>query len=203
MYESIRRTALNDLQKGKSEKEIEKTDQELFSLQWAWSDTIATDANSTFKQLKTAKKQNIARYQEQIKKKIKKAKIVSRNLVSELKNAQKEGMTHRHYHKFSLRLLGLKSKINKIASLKKDLKKLKTRQRLHICFGSRKLFNAQHHLKANGYENHQQWLSDWRQMRSGRFLCIGKSTKGGGTMTKISHLSGDLFNCQIQLHRAR
>ena len=202
LYESIRRTALNDLQKGKSEKEIEKTYQELFSLQWAWSDTIATDANSTFKQLKTAKKQNIARISEQIKKKIKKAKIVYKNLESELKKALRRGMTPRQYQRFSLRLLGLKSKINKIASLRKDLNKLKTTQRLHICFGSRKLFKAQHHLEANGYDNHQQWLSDWRKLRSGRFLCIGKGIKGGGTMTKISHLAGDLFNCKIQLPRS-
>ena len=152
-------------------------------------------------QLKTAKNQNLARISQQINKKIKKAKTQHRNLVSELKKALKKGMTHRHYHRFSRRLLGLKSKINKIASLKKDLKKLKTTERLHICFGSRKLFNAQHHLKENGYENHQQWLSDWRKLRSGRFLCIGKGVKGGGTMTKISHISRDKFNCKIQLPR--
>lgn len=202
LYESIRRTALSDLQKGRTEDEIEKSYQSRFGLQWAWSDSIATDANSTFKQLKTAKKQNLARISQQINKKIKKAKTQHRNLVSELKKALKKGMTHRHYHRFSRRLLGLKSKINKIASLKKDLKKLKTTERLHICFGSRKLFNAQHHLKENGYENHQQWLSDWRKLRSGRFLCIGKGVIGGGTMTKISHISGDKFNCKIQLPRS-
>jgi hypothetical protein len=31
-----------------------------------------------------------------------------------------------------------------------------------ICFGSRKLFNAQHHLKANGYLDHAAWSSEWR-----------------------------------------
>ncbi len=202
LYESIRRTALNDLQKGKTETEIEKNYQEFYSLQWAWADTIATDANSTLKQLKTAKKLNIARISEQIKKKNKKAKIAQKNLESELKKAQKKGLTHRHYHRLSLRLLGLKSKIEKIASLKKNLHKLKTIERLHICFGSRKLFNAQHHLEENGYENHQQWLTDWRKFRSGRFLCIGKAVIGGGTMTKISHVSGDKFNCKIQLPRS-
>jgi len=106
LYESIRRTALSDLQKGKSDLEIEKTYQERFGLQWAWSDSIATDANSTFKQLKTAKKPNLARISQQIKKKIKKAKIVYKNLVSELKKAQKKGMKPRHYHRFSFRLLG-------------------------------------------------------------------------------------------------
>lgn len=201
LYESIRRTALSDLQKGKTEKEIEKSYQDRFDLQWAWSDSIATDANSTFKQLKTAKKLNLARISAQITKKTKKAKNTQKNLESLLKKAEKKGMTARHCHRFYLRLLGFKSKVNKIASLKKDLDKLKTTQRLHICFGSRKLFKAQYHLKENGYENHQEWLIDWRQFRSGRFFCIGKGVKGGGTMTKIAHLSGDQFNCKIQLPR--
>jgi hypothetical protein len=51
--------------------------------------------------------------------------------------------------------------------------------------GSRKLFNAQHHLEANGYSSHEQWLEDWRKKRSGRFYCVGKSQLGGGTMIKV------------------
>jgi hypothetical protein len=52
--------------------------------------------------------------------------------------------------RFKNKLLGLKSKTLKFASFQKDLKQLESGERLHICFGSRKLFNAQHHLEANG-----------------------------------------------------
>ena len=62
---------------------------------------------------------------------------------------------------------------------------LESEQRFHICFGSRKLFNAQHHLEVNGYESHDQWLEDWKKKRSGRFYCVGKSQAGGGTMLKV------------------
>ncbi|WP_202219054.1 hypothetical protein [Okeania sp. KiyG1] len=37
------------------------------------------------------------------------------------------------------------------------IKEVKNTQRLHICFGSQKLFNAQHNLAENGYKTRQEW----------------------------------------------
>ncbi len=54
-YESIRRTGLNDMQRGMSENEIEKTYQSRFNLQWAWSDSIATEVRQAYTQLTKAK----------------------------------------------------------------------------------------------------------------------------------------------------
>ena len=142
-YESIRRTGLNDMQKGMSEDEIEKSYQSRFNIQWAWADSIAREVKQTYKQLTTAKKLNINRLTEQIKKKTKNALAVLKTL-SKVKYP-----TPRQQNQ----ALGLKSKILKIQSLKKQLAKLKSASRLHICFGSKKLFNAQHHLEENGYSN--------------------------------------------------
>ena len=69
--------------------------------------------------------------------------------------------------------------------MKRDLIQLEASERLHICFGSRKLFNAQHYLEENSYTSHAEWLEDWRKKRSGRFYCVGKSQLGGGTMMKV------------------
>jgi hypothetical protein len=188
-YESIRRTGLNDMQRGISENEIEKTYQSRFNIQWAWTDSIATEVKQTYSQLKTAKQINIARLKEQIKKKTKKAKLIF-NQLSKVKNPQEE-------HK--KRLLGLKSKILKIYSLKKQLKELENTKRLHICFGSKKLFNSQYHLKENGYSSHKEWKNDWAKKRGGRFYCIGKSQIGGGTMIKIFHIKNDDFQAVVTL----
>ena len=68
-YESIRRTGLSDMQSGMNESEIEKSYQSRFNIQWAWADSIATEVKQTISQLTTAKKLNIARIKEQIKKK--------------------------------------------------------------------------------------------------------------------------------------
>ena len=152
-YESIRRTGLNDMQRGMSENEIEKSYQSRFNLQWAWADSIATEVKQTYSQLTTAKKLNLARLKEQIQKKTKKAKAIFKSLFK-VKNPTPKQKNQ---------ALGLKSKILKIQSLKKQLAELQSTDRLHICFGSKKLFNAQDHLKKNGYSSHEQWLNDWKK----------------------------------------
>ena len=43
--------------------------------------------------------------------------------------------------------------------------------RVRLCFGSKRLWRKQHHLEANGYGSHQEWLDDWRDARSGEFFC--------------------------------
>lgn len=190
-YESIRRTGLNDMQSGMSESEIEKSYQSRFDIQWAWADSIATEVKQTYKQLTTAKLLNLARIKEQILKKTLKAQSIYKSL----SKVKFPSLRDRN------KALGLKSKLRKIESLKRDLAKLKNSERLQICFGSRKLFNAQYHLEANRYKSHDEWLADWRKLRGGRFFCVGKSTAGGGTMIKIFHVTGDNFKAVITLPR--
>ena len=74
-YESIRTTGLNDMQQGISENEIEKSYQSCFNIHWTGADSLAREVKQTYSQLTTAKKLNIARLKEQIKKKTKKPKI--------------------------------------------------------------------------------------------------------------------------------
>nr|MDJ0537079.1 DUF4915 domain-containing protein [Xenococcaceae cyanobacterium MO_207.B15] len=45
------RTGLNDMQRGMSEAEIEKSYQSRFNLQWAWADSIATVSLLNIRQL--------------------------------------------------------------------------------------------------------------------------------------------------------
>lgn len=186
LYESWRRTAVNWVNSGLTENDVEKRLQSEFNIQWAWADSIATEAIQTLSQLKTARQNNIEALKSRIKSKIKRAKLVQKQLPTELKKATQNGFPHHiAKHKFKLKMMGQKSRILKIANLKQDLKRLQNQDRLHICFGSRKLFNAQHHLKENGYNNHSEWYADWIKRRSGRFYCVGKSVWGGGTMIKI------------------
>ncbi len=190
-YESIRRTGLNDMQQGINENQIEKSYQSRFHLQWAWADSIATEVKQTYSQLTTAKKLNIARIKEQIQKKTASAN----NLFKSLSQVKKPSIKQQN------QALGLKSKLIKIQSLKDELKQLESTDRLHICFGSKKLFNAQYHLEENGYASHEEWLTDWKKKRGGRFYCVGKSTIGGGTMIKIFHVAGDNFKAVVTLPR--
>jgi IS605 OrfB family transposase len=191
-YESWRRTALNWLQSGLTEDEVEKRLQSTFDIDWAWADSIATEAKQCLDQLATASYLNMARIKELSKKKIKRAKDTLKSLEKQLSVAVKKGFVNQQFKsKFANNLLGLKSKILKIASLKRDLANLENQERLHICFGSRRLFNTQYHLEENGYDSHEDWKTDWRKKRSGRFYCVGKSQLGGGTMMKVFHAGDD------------
>jgi IS605 OrfB family transposase len=202
-YESWRRTALNWLQSGLSEDEVEKRLQRDFNIEWAWADSIATEASQCFAQLATAKEQNISRIKEQIKKKLKRTKDTLKQLEKQLVSATKKGFaTQQDKTCFANKLLGAKAKIFKLASLKHELENLETNERLHICFGSGKLFNAQHHLEANGYSSHREWLTDWRKKRAGRFFCVGKSQVGGGTMIKVIPVDDEgCYRLNIRLPR--
>ncbi|MDJ0532330.1 MAG: hypothetical protein QNJ70_07495 [Xenococcaceae cyanobacterium MO_207.B15] len=106
-YESIRRTGLNDMQRGILENQIEKTYQSRFNLQWAWADSIATEVKQTYSQLTTAKKLNISRIKEQIKKKTSSATGIF-VMLSKVKNPNIKQRNQ---------ALGLKSKLIKIQSL--------------------------------------------------------------------------------------
>jgi hypothetical protein len=52
-----------------------------------------------------------------------------------------------------------------------------------IIFGSRKLWNAQHHLKENGYASHAEWQHAWREARSGEFFLIGSKDESCGNQS--------------------
>ncbi|RQH42328.1 transposase [Okeania hirsuta] len=204
LYESWKRSAVNWIQTEKlSESEVEKRLMKRFNIQWAWADSIATEATQCLSQLKTAKNNNITKLELQIQAKTIAAKKLITKLEKTLKLATKKGFPHiQARNKFCHQLLGLKSKIQKIASLKLKLKQLKNTERLHICFGTQKLFNAQHNLAENGYKTQEEWGVDWRKKRSGRFFCVGKSQPGGGTMLKVFPLQENgLYQLQIQLPR--
>ena len=65
---------------------------------------------------------------------------------------------------------------------------------LSICFGSRKLFNAQFDLDAHGFTSHEEWLAAWRAARSSQFFFVGSKSesKGNGLCTATAADDGSL-----------
>ena len=51
---------------------------------------------------------------------------------------------------------------------------------IRICFGSRRRFNAQHHLEQNDYDSHSDWAADWRAARASQFFVLGSKDEAGG-----------------------
>ncbi|MFY0665537.1 MAG: IS200/IS605 family accessory protein TnpB-related protein [Natronospirillum sp.] len=52
--------------------------------------------------------------------------------------------------------------------------------RVSLCFGSKRLFNAQHHLDRNGYSDHAAWRADWYASRNSQFVVLGSKDESAG-----------------------
>jgi IS605 OrfB family transposase len=69
-----------------------------------------------------------------------------------------------------------------------------------ICFGTRKLFDAQFNLAANGFKSHSEWREAWRRSRSATFMIEGeKSSDCGNRFARISRRADGLFDLELRL----
>ncbi len=196
-YQSIMRTALNALQNGQSENDIEKSFQVKFDIDWAWADSIATDAKGTYDQLIEARALRIKALDDDIK-----AGWKSVALTIELMSQQLANPTRKNMKGFALRLMGLESKVNRLERKQVEKEELELAKRLHICFGSSKLFNAQYHLEKNGYSSHDEWRADWEKKRGGNFYSIGSgSVVGNNRVAKIFYIQDDIFSVTFTVPR--
>jgi IS605 OrfB family transposase len=196
-YQSIIRTALNSLQRGQSEDYIEKTFQAKFDIDWAWADSIATDAKGTFDQLTEARALKIKALDDDNR-----AGWKSVASTIELMSQQLANPTHKNMKGFAKRLMGLESKVNRLERKQVEKEELEKTKRLHICFGSAKLFNAQYHLEENGYSSHDEWRVDWEKKRGGNFYSVGKgSVTGNNPVAKIFYIQDDIFSVTFTVPR--
>lgn len=196
-YQRILRTCVHRLQDGKNKAQLIKDIQEEFDIDWHWADTIVSDSQGTIDQLQASKDNQIEDLESDIKKGYEKVAEIIEDIESRFENP-----TRKNLPGIPKKLKGIKSKLERLARKKNKLSKLKKEERLSVCFGTRKLFNAQHNLKANGYNNHGDWLKDWRDARSGNFQCKGDGNKVGGNRgLKIHHLEGDNFRCEFVVPR--
>lgn len=95
---------------------------------------------------------------------------------------------------YSLKLFFKKRRLLK---LREKLKKLETDNKngvVRICFGTKKLFNAQFHLEKSGFKSFDEWKEAWEQARNNNFFFLGSKdeTAGNQTCTAIVQKDGKL-----------
>ena len=62
---------------------------------------------------------------------------------------------------------------------------------VRLCFGSKRLWQKQHHLVQNGYASHQEWLVDWQDARSDEFFVLGSRDETAGCQLCVAMVSDD------------
>lgn len=69
-----------------------------------------------------------------------------------------------------------------------------------ICFGSRKLFDAQHHLADNGLDDHKDWRRAWYAARSAQFFIEGAAqSPSGNPFARLTSLEDGNFQLELRL----
>ena len=87
-------------------------------------------------------------------------------------------------HQKKRRLDNLQSRLS---ALEADI----TAGRVRLCFGSKGLWRKQHNLADNGYANHEEWLRDWREARSGEFFVLGSRDETAGCQLCVASIADD------------
>ena len=82
-------------------------------------------------------------------------------------------------------------KKRRLAIKQHKLKSLQDKD-ISLCFGTKKLFQAQYHLEENGYSSHDEWLADWRTARQSNFMMVGAKTYQGGNQLCRLNTDGEL-----------
>lgn len=72
-------------------------------------------------------------------------------------------------------------------SLKMDIEQ----KHVHLCFGGKKLFNAQFHLKENGFSSHNEWKGAWKYKRNSEFFILGSKDEKAGNQTCTARIMED------------
>ena len=81
---------------------------------------------------------------------------------------------------------GIHQKKRRLAALRARLAAVEADRkagRVRICFGGRRRFRAQFHLKENGYASLAEWRREFRRARASQFLCLGSKDETGGNQT--------------------
>ena len=110
------------------------------------------------------------------KKRIKELKFTISSIKQSIKTQQKRSTAQlKKQQSTSKQRFIIHQKKRRLAIKQHKLKQLQDSP-ISICFGTKKLFNAQYHLEQNNYSNHQEWLTDWQLARTSSFQMVGSKT---------------------------
>ena len=98
-----------------------------------------------------------------------------------------DGAERGHWEQVHQKRRRLANLRHRVAALEADV----AEERVRLCFGSKKLWRKQHHLGANGYGSHEEWLADWQEARSDEFFVLGSRDETAGCQLCAAAVADD------------
>ena len=150
--------------------------QRTFGISKRLASSVISEIEGLYKALYQLKWYEYEQLKRKIDKKRKKVKKLSEKVYAIREKTKGTGFTDSllwYYRKLKVDIFYIHQKINCMEQKRKNLLKEILAKNLHICFGSKKLFYAQFHLKENNFTSHKIWLEHFRRARDNRSLYIG------------------------------
>lgn len=179
----IERTLFADLQKGKEVTSLKSDYLKRFGITARQFNSLRVQLEGKIASIKELRKEHIADLGYRIES--------LENKISKSKNKE-------ILHQKKRRLARLKAKLH---TLQEDA----ASDKVSLCFGSRKRFSAQFHLKENGYRSHEEWKDEWQSSRNSQIFLLGSKDETSGNQSCTAHIQEDgslnlrlrLPNCMI------
>ena len=150
--------------------------QQTFGVSRRLASSVIIEVEGLYKALYQLKRYEYEQLKGKIDKKRKKVKKLSEKVRAIQKKAKENGFTKSslpYYRKLKADIFYAHQQINRMEQKRKNLLKEILSKNLCICFGSKRLFYAQFHLKENNFTSHKIWLEHFRRTRDNRSLYIG------------------------------
>ena len=150
--------------------------QSIFKVNKRLANSVINEVQRIYKSLYQHKWYEYNQLKGKIDKQYKKIKQLSNKVFAIHEKSKSEGFTAsglRYYRKLKKQIFNAKQRINYLKQKRDNLLKEIKSKDLHICFGTKKLFYAQFHLKENKFTSHAVWLEHFRKERDNRSLYIG------------------------------
>jgi len=169
----VERTLYRDLQKGEDANRLKSEYLVRFEITARQFNAVRLQLQGKVKALRRQLPQQVANLRRRIGR--------ARRIVARLK---KRLPSSHQLHQKQRRLAGLELRFEQLEAERKA-------SRIHLCFGSKKLFHGQFHLEANGFPSHAECKQAWREARSNQFFVVGSKDETAGCQGCVASRNPD------------
>ncbi|HUD01170.1 MAG TPA: IS200/IS605 family accessory protein TnpB-related protein [Rhabdochlamydiaceae bacterium] len=169
LFSQITHSLFADISSGKKPSDLKSSYLKKYGITARQFNACRVNIQGKISSIKERRKQLILEQKERIQKLEKKLPKIKDPLI---KHQKKRRL---HFLKQNNKRLVQESKKNKVP----------------LCFGSKKLFRAQFNLEKNGYQKHEEWLADWKNARSNEFLVLGSKDETSGNQSCTATIESD------------
>lgn len=154
--------------------------QKRFNINKRMANSVICEVQGTYNALRELKWYQFSQLKTKVRKLYKKREKLEKKvfvLKEKVKNNQLSPSSLRYYKRQKAKIFFTNQKINRLKQKIGNVLKEIQSKNLGVCFGSKKMFCAQYHLKENQLTNHKVWLEKFRRQRDNRSLYIGSKTE--------------------------